>query len=470
MRNRIQVLVFVLLATTAHAQTKLSLVPRVDERVELLSIVFRLAGNPEYSMNEPKAYTRDIDAYFAHYKDHPAVTLARQLRITKGVSYNAVMAMAVHLSEPPALSPVIPFTNQAPDARWGKADAGRFARLLRDFYRDTHFDKFFAVHRPMYEKAESSFQTVLSSVNLDWHRKFYGEIPNGNFRILLGMNNGAGNYGPKLVLPDGREELYAILGCWTFDNDGNPIYTLDGGYEGTIIHEFNHSFVNPLVDRNWKDLAAAETIYGPVSEKMKSLAYADARAMMYESLVRAAVILYFEAQGEKPAGLQRRARNEQSMGFLWMPGLCDLLRRYAADREHYPTLASYMPQVTRFYQDLAPYVAEKLATFNRNSAHVIALSPFANRAQDVDAATAEVTVVFDKPLDPAKGFSINPGPGGWEHNPVAGYPRFETDGKSITIPLKLKPNWTYGFALTSWAFATTDGYPLEGCAIEFKTK
>ena len=42
-----------------------SLAPRVDPRVELLSIVFRLAGNSEYNMSPLKTYTADIDAYFS---------------------------------------------------------------------------------------------------------------------------------------------------------------------------------------------------------------------------------------------------------------------------------------------------------------------------------------------------------------------------------------------------------------------
>ncbi len=41
--------------------------------MELLSIVFRLAGNDEYNMNLLPAYTEDVDRYFAPYKEHPAV-------------------------------------------------------------------------------------------------------------------------------------------------------------------------------------------------------------------------------------------------------------------------------------------------------------------------------------------------------------------------------------------------------------
>jgi Domain of unknown function (DUF4932) len=71
-----------------------SVAPHVDPRVELLSIVFRLAGNSEYSMSPLKSYTADIDAYFAPYKEHPAVALARKLAGENEVGFDAVMGLA----------------------------------------------------------------------------------------------------------------------------------------------------------------------------------------------------------------------------------------------------------------------------------------------------------------------------------------------------------------------------------------
>lgn len=58
---------FLLAATSGSAQhaDALKLAPRADERVEPLSIVFRLAGNDEYNMNQLSGYSADIDKYFA---------------------------------------------------------------------------------------------------------------------------------------------------------------------------------------------------------------------------------------------------------------------------------------------------------------------------------------------------------------------------------------------------------------------
>ena len=56
---------------------------KVDERVELLSIVFHLAGNPEYNMGRLDGYTGEIDRYFGPYKQHAAVVLAKRSSVTE---------------------------------------------------------------------------------------------------------------------------------------------------------------------------------------------------------------------------------------------------------------------------------------------------------------------------------------------------------------------------------------------------
>ena len=46
---------------------------RVDPRIELLSIIFRLAGNPEYSRGEVRSYVEDVEAHFGPFREHAVV-------------------------------------------------------------------------------------------------------------------------------------------------------------------------------------------------------------------------------------------------------------------------------------------------------------------------------------------------------------------------------------------------------------
>jgi hypothetical protein len=442
---------------------KPAVVPHVDERVELFSIVFRLAGNPEYNKNTLPSYSADIDRYFAPYKDHPAIRMARALTRKNGVSFDAVMSMAISLSPPPELKPLVAFTPEVPDKRWGVADADKFLPLLRDFYRDSKFAEFYAAHRPMYRLAETRFATTLDSVDFGWYPRFYGKAPELTYHLILGMNNGGGNYGPRLVRPDGSTELFSIIGCWTHDDAGNPTYPPDQGYLSTIIHEFNHSFVNPAVDEHWSAFSGAEQVHTAVADKMRRMDYGSAETMVYESLVRAAVIVYFQDAGEDSHLNLKRIREEQRNGFFWMDELVELLKQYKAQRAQYPTFSSYMPQVALFYRNLAPRAAAK-------SAHVVSMEPFANHSQNVDASVQMIEIVVDKPLDPGAGYSINYGPGGSEHFAIAGKPTFNDSGLHILLPVQLKSNQTYSFVLTPALYTTRDGYPLESYTVEFKTK
>src|SRR5664279_1931953 len=52
----------------------------VDPRVELLSLIFRLAGNPEYNTARVESYAGDAEKQFGKFRSHEVVTLAQGLR------------------------------------------------------------------------------------------------------------------------------------------------------------------------------------------------------------------------------------------------------------------------------------------------------------------------------------------------------------------------------------------------------
>ncbi len=468
------VLALILAWGRAALGSESTIAPQVDPRVELLSIVFRLAGNSEYNMSPLKTYTADIDAYFSPYKEHPAVVLARKLANERDVGFDAVMDLAVHLSPPPALKPLVVFTDDVPDARFGKDNVTLLAQRLREFYRDTHFEKFFAVHQSLYHLAEERFRVVLNDLDLNWYKTFYGDVRMGQHHLILGMNNGSGSYGPRIAWPDGHEDFFSIIGAGGTDDSGMPAYTAD--YVGLIIHEFNHSFVNPAFAMHKSDFASAGQVYERVADKMRAQAYENSDAMVIESLVRAAVIQYLESRGHESSEIQRRIRREQSIGFVWMDELVDLLHQYNSQRSRYPTFESFIPMVAQFYRSLAPRVGELIATFNQHCVHVTGTQPFPNHSEDVEPATKELVITFDKPLDPQAGprhhgYSISPGPDGKDHYPISGTPEFLPGNRSIKLPVVLKPDWDYSFVLTPVAFASQDCYPLEASyTVAFKTK
>jgi hypothetical protein len=327
--------------------------PGVDKRTELLSIVFRLAGNFEYNGDVYRSYVSDIHHHFDKYKEHPLIAFATKLRKKNGVSFDAVQAMAIHLEQPPSLNPVIPFSANVPEGRWGQANANKFVALLKQFYAETKCEEFFNEHEGLYKTAQERFMPVYEALDVNWYNQYYGAQADGSLNIIIGLGLGGGNYGPKAKYPDGTEATYAIMGTWSIDSTNNPVYTVDD-YLPTLIHEFNHSYVNHLTKKHETDFEASGTkLFDFVKTDMGKQHYTSWQTMMNEALVRASVIRYLLNHNPDPKAARSQLISDFGKGFFWMKDLVETLGIYEKNREKYPTLESYLPVLADFYTSMA---------------------------------------------------------------------------------------------------------------------
>lgn len=342
----------VLLSATATSRAAGELHVVVDSRVELLSTVFRLAGHPEYRKGMVRSYTSDVDRHFGKFREHAVVGMARELRRKRGVSYDAVMAYAIHLT--PELEAAKPFDPRPDslDSRWHPEEAQEFLEKLQRFAKDSGFRKFYDDHKELYGIAVNRMKLVAEEDgDLGWFDRFFGAKPGARFTLVLGMLNGPNCYGVRAVGNDGNEDLYCVLGVWSTDWRGRPKFTAK--MLPTVAHEFCHSYVNPLVYANQEKLRdAGEAIFPWVEEEMTRQAYANWVTMMHESLVRASVVRYVQAtEGEHAA--KKRAALQVERHFLWTPKLAGLLADYEADRETYPNFQAFLPKVIEFFNQYA---------------------------------------------------------------------------------------------------------------------
>jgi hypothetical protein len=327
--------------------------PKVDKRVELLSIVFRLAGNFEYNDNTYRSYVSDIHSHFDEYKAHPLIAFATEMSNKNGVSFDAVMFMAIYLEQPPLLNPIIPFSAKIPEGRWGQDNANKFAGLLKQFYTDARCEEFFVEHEGLYNTAQERFMPVYESLDVNWYNQYYGEQPVGSLNVIIGLGLGGGNYGPKLKYPDGKEDTYAIMGTWSIDSTNKPIYTVDDNLP-TLIHEFNHSYVNHLTKKYEKDFESSGLkLFDLVKAGMGNQHYTSWQTMMNEALVRASVIRYLLKHNPDGKAAKYQLISDFGRGFFWMKDLVETLGAYEKNRGKYPTLESYIPVLIDFYNEIA---------------------------------------------------------------------------------------------------------------------
>jgi len=440
----------------------------VDERIELLTMLARLAGFREYTMeNASSPYSAAADAHFAPHKDHAAVRMLIELKREHGVSYDAIPSLAMHLGPLPKLLERIPFSQDPPrlDARWGGTRARVFLDLLRRFAHESGAAEFFASQAPFYREAESRLSERLSqSKARAWFDDFFGVKAGASYKAIPGLLCGGGNYGVGVQFIDGTpEEVTPVLGCWIWDDKGFPIF--GEGYLPLLVHELCHTYSNPFVDRFETDLhEAGEKIFLANRKSMERQGYGSWKTVMYETLVRACVVRCRQVTEGDVAG-REQADEERRRSFAWVPAISELLAQYDADREQYPTFDTFMPRIINMLNEYAAHLEIAVA----GEPHVTSLSP-PNGALDVDPSVTVMTIRFDRPMRDGSWSIV----GRKEDQPeVTGQPSFDESHRVLTVPIRLAPGREYRFFLNSdrfQGFVSEEGVALKSVEVRFWTR
>jgi hypothetical protein len=440
---------------------------RVDERVELLSIVFRLQGAFEYHQTRDTVpYARAVDRYFAPFKDHEAIKLAGKLRDERAIAFDAVAWFAVHLTGGPRLAPKVAFDNKklVMDSRWTPATAAAFLLALQKFADDSKAFDFFEKHRGFYARsARRLAQEMARRPYRAWLNGFFGGKPGSQFCAIVGLLNGGANYAATVRVTGGRQEILPIIGAGKFDDDGLPVFDKDSA--GTIAHEFCHAYCNPLVDRFADKLMPwGVRIYERRAGLLKPQMYGSAQIMLYEALVRACTHRFLTKHGTAQEAAEQ-IRDEVRRGFVWTAQLSKLLAEYETARDKYATLEAFMPRVVAFFEGVATDMDRHLAQLPR----VKRLTP-AGGSKDVDPGATELRIEFDRRMDrKAAGLF-----GQKSDLPMLiGQGRFSHDGRTFVQPIKLVAGKTYKISInTVWSpgFSSADGWPLDPVQWTFTTR
>ncbi|NJO01286.1 MAG: DUF4932 domain-containing protein [Bacteroidia bacterium] len=77
-------------------------------------------------------------------------------------------------SEAPKFVPLVPFSEEIPEKRWGRKNVDEFLKLLNQFYADAACETFFKENRPLHTEASRRFQKIYEALDIDWYQKFYG--------------------------------------------------------------------------------------------------------------------------------------------------------------------------------------------------------------------------------------------------------------------------------------------------------
>ncbi|HSG82227.1 MAG TPA: DUF4932 domain-containing protein [Gemmatimonadota bacterium] len=322
----------------------------VDPRIELLAAV-QLLGDYGILTRLDYEYPEAVREHFAPFAQHEAVTLFKTMS-EEGFAYDAPPTAMLYLSDPPELSPQIEFDEHLVGRAGGAERLDAFIAALRDFARASDFEAFFASQRPRFDAMVAATRDTIAGRDYVAELESYYGTTQHSYHLVLAPLFHAGGYGPRIQRLDERYELFAILGPRTIV-EGVPVFGSAAYLEHAALHEFGHSFVNPVTASHAQALQAYEVpLFEPIRERMDAISYGNWQTTVNEHLVRSVTTrMAYDRDGQQ-AG-ERAAEAERSRGFIYLPALVERLAQYEAARDRYPSFADFYPQLLATFDELS---------------------------------------------------------------------------------------------------------------------
>lgn len=385
MKRTIVLLLSLLISYTTWAQISVI----TDERVELTSAVFRLAGIPEYTDGEVVPYNAAIDEQFEDYKNNALFEYIRKLRNEDRLGYASVAASAFYITIQDGKVSVDPTRDISDLTGKGKQWASdskfrKYVRLLNNFYQESNFAQFYNSQAQAYSEQIEKAATLFDNINGEWFANFYG-VEFVAPRVYIALGNGKHNYFVNGV--DGSYDI--VLGAKRY-------YLIDTLLP-VIIHEICHKHSNPITDAMYSDIEGDFATFlsdDDITARLANIGYRDTKTVAIEWFTNLCTVMYLQDNVPLLAGYH--AAKLRDNGFIWLPATIKSMEEYSTNRELYPALSNYAPKIVKCINEFGSNYSEyKMAYLNSNP-QVVEVSP--TDLQTLVNNNGEVKVRFSKPM------------------------------------------------------------------------
>lgn len=442
-----------------------------DARVELMALIFRFAGNREYSQCGDPDYKIALEKYFAPFKQHETIRIARDLHEKNGVSFDAVASFAIRLRDTEKLELRLPpDSEKALDKRWPRERIPEFLSALKDFVHQSDFNKFFAENRWRYNEQCRKLNDAYSQLVITpWLRKFFGNTRREEISLIPSFLV-MGGYGCSIEC-DGVFQYCTVMGVnvkFKIDADQKAMRN----FSAFTIHELTHPNSNPWVFSHFGEMEkTAKRALEPVIEIQRRQAYGTAETLMAETFVRAITAVYIQdTYGEKMR--KQQLQEELENGFILAEPLyeCLISEREKGGKDWHFTQSGeqYIKLINSSLPKVEDYAKGKVKSWE-NAPKIVKIFP-ANESADVDPGLNAILVTFDRPMRDGCWSVVQVNP---EFFPkITGKIHYDSTRTQLTIPVKLEPDHTYQLFLNSGiynSFMSEQKHRLKDYKYSFRT-
>jgi hypothetical protein len=325
----------------------------VHPGVELLTIVQLLAG--KYPLPNKSGYTKETEAYFAPFANHPAVRQARRLPKV----YTDLPELGYCFDRFPKMRLQYPA-----QTNWyqlnGRDTIQTYLRLCQQFATDSHFWTFYQQHQAAYAAWAQPVHARLVReglvAKLDSFYRFRTKA--AHWTILLDPLNSWGAHAIQVhaLNPRYADQVVYTVGFLNRESTETSVPSFSLGAEASrlVWHEGSHIYTHALQQQQQQAIAQLAYLFNPGDAGMQHNNIHDWAHCFDENLVRGIVIALFR-QYQPPKEARKQAAQEVVGDFQYAGDIADVLA------------AKYLGQATgqdfaQFFPEILAYLAQKYPT------------------------------------------------------------------------------------------------------------
>lgn len=325
---------------------------RIDRNVETISILYLIA---EIGLQTPSgSFSLEAKEHFFKYKEHKAVKLLN--KITNNTRrWNSPLEIALHCSEVPDIKLVYELDDnfykslsENNNIEEGRDCLNEFLTSLNEFYKTAKIDNFISMHQKYYNKVLNDVRLNLPDKDfIETMEQYYGQKNNSYNLIPSPILFPEVGLGLRISTPNGLI-VNNVFGAF-LDSNSSEAYSYGFNSHSRIrdlsVHEFGHSFVNPITElpENRELIAKYSYLFTPIQSYMSEQAYNNWWICVTEHLVRLGEIRIALALNDSLTASKIRNDNIKIKKYIYLPYLEQEILRYENSRDKYKSFEEFFP-------------------------------------------------------------------------------------------------------------------------------
>ncbi len=307
----------------------------VNPALECLGVIFIVSN---FGLNKPRTnqkYVQLVCEHFSEFENHELITLFKQLTQNNAFKYDAPLELMLNI-----------FYNKKPSkelmqrSNLNLKEFNKLKQLVNTFVVDTNFNNFFESNKSYYIKNLNQFKTDMLKFSPSKYLFDFLGLSSKKLNIALMFGITTSNYGITV-----NKNLYCCARPYKetrFDDDVDYAYNLP--YTTTLIlHEFAHSFINPITDKY-------KNVIKQIDEAKFKKAFdcnsygTHKETVINESVIRAIECRFVEDNFDKTE-YDEIKQDYLNDGFTYIPKLEELYNTYLTQRNRFKNIKKFYPQI-----------------------------------------------------------------------------------------------------------------------------